>query len=183
MEYPRTVILEDGKLKTLLQEKMELVLEGREMSQKIEDVEANMKAIDTEIQTYEKKVDISDLDAKAREITEAMNAIIAQMEGLKKEVKDRIRAGVPDTFYAQYEENEAKKKSLESDRNKTALKIQKKNDKIIPLGQKLMKPHLQDKYEDYDSLRIEDGQIVGSIFSHLAMFNEQFDKRISANQK
>lgn len=179
MEYPRTVILEDGKLKTLLQEKTDLVISGRELSQQIENCENDMQAVDKEIQEHESRVDVSDIHQKMNEVTEAMRAVTLQMAGLKKELHERLRAQVPVTFYEQYEALEVKKKKLEEERNKVALKVQKKNDKIIPLSRKLMSPHIQDEFEDYDSIRLEGGQIIATIFSHMQSFIDHFRKKKS----
>lgn len=179
MDYPRTVTLESDKLKALLQEKTDLVLHGRELSQQIEDCERDMAAIDAEIQEHEKVVDVEDIRLKMKEVTEAMHAVMTQMEVLKGELRDRLKAKVPETFYEQYEALEVKKKQLEGDRNKLALKVQKKNDKIIPMGRKLMAPYIQDEYEDYDTLRLEGGQIIATIFSHMQSFIEHFKKRKS----
>ena len=177
MEYPRTVVIESEKLKTLLQEKTDLVLTGREMSQQIEDCENDMAALDKEIQEYEAKVDLTDLKERMQQVTDAMNVVMSEMSDLKGQVHTRLRDGVPATFYEQYEAIEAKKKKLEEDRNKLALKVQKKNDKIIPIGRKLIAPHITDEFEDYDTLRLEGGQVIATIFSHMESFKEHYRKR------
>lgn len=176
-DYPRTVVLESDKLKALIQEKTDLVLEGREKSEEIETVEADMKAIDAEISKIEQAVDKSDIDAQAKEVTEEMNAVMEKMQKIKEELGARLKAAVPEMLIKQYEDAVEKKKTLEEERNKIALKVQKKNDKIIPLGRKVMKPFLQDEFEDYDTLRLEDGQVIGTIFSHMEMFKEHYAKR------
>ena len=179
-DYPRIVEINDERLKSLLQEKTELVMHGRELSQQIEDCENDMAALNTEILEHEKMIDVSDIDNEAREIKMAMKAITLQMQAVNKKYGDRLRAGVPATYYEQYEAREVAKKKLEEERNKIALKVQKKNDKIIPLGRKLMQPFLQDEYEDFESLRLEEGRVVGAIFSHMATFIEHFAKKRSA---
>lgn len=173
MNYPRTVVLEDVKLKKALQEKEDMILIGREVSEEIEDIENDMAIIDTEIQALEKKVDLSDLEPKAQQLTDEMNILMEKMEAAKKEVWDRIRAQVPKEVTDRYEAKKQQKEALEVQRNKIALKVQKKLDRIIPLGRKVMRPFLENEYEDYDSLRIENGEVVGTIFSHL----EDFMKR------
>ena len=69
------------------------------------------------------------------------------------------------------------KQELETERNKIALSAQKFNDLIIPLSRDLIKPSLQDEYEDNDTIMIKDGEIVASIFSHLNDFKIQFNTR------
>jgi hypothetical protein len=182
MEYPRTVVLESDKLRQLLQEKTDLVLEGREMSQEIEFIENSMKAIDGEIQSIERLVDTKDIDVKAKEITDEMNAILDRAKTVKEELRDRLKVAVPSALIAQYEENEKNKTILEEERNKVALKVQKKNDKIIPLGRKLMAPYLQDEFEDYDTLRLEEGKVIATIFSHMEMFKQNHAKRVAESK-
>lgn len=177
--YPRTVILEDNKLLRLLKEKGELVLTGREASIEIEEKEKEMQSIDQEIQSAEKTVDISDLLESAKGITDEFNAVVAKMEESKKLMFDRIKAAVPPELYDKYESKKKEKEDLELERNKIGLKISQKNDKIIPLSQKLMKPHLKYEADDFDTLRLENGQIVATIFNH---FNDYMTKYRSKNK-
>jgi hypothetical protein len=57
------------------------------------------------------------------------------------------------------------------------LKAQKYTDKIIPLARKAMSEFLEDQYDDYDSLKLEDGKIVCTIFNHLDEWKANFNKR------
>lgn len=177
MEYPRTITLEDDKLRKLLQEKNDLILMGRETSVEVEIKEDELAAIDKEIQAAEKKADVTEFDKQAKAITEDFNAVIARMETVKREMLAHIKATVPPELYTKYEDKVKEKEELEKKRNKIGLKVQKFNDKIIPWTRKLMRPYLEDSYEDYDSIRIENGEIVGTIFSHIEMFKENFAKK------
>lgn len=176
MEYPKTVVLESEKLKKLLKEKADLVLDGRAISDEIIALEAEMDSVDKEIQEVEKGVDTKDLQEKAQGITERFNVIMEEMEAIKKETFARMKGVIGDELPNKYEALKKKKEQLENDRNKIGLKIQKYNDKLIPLGQKLMKPHLKDEFEDFDTLRLENGEAVGTIFSHLDDFYKRFRK-------
>lgn len=177
MEYPRTVVLENAKLKELLTDKQDLILVGRQLSEDIEAVEAEMAGIDQEVRELEAAVPKEDIDQRAKEATDEMNVLMAKMEQIKADLSAKLKAAIPPEIYARYEEKEKRKKELEEERNKIGLKVQQKNDKIVPLTRKLMKPYLNDEYEDYDTIRIEDGQIVGTIFSHIETFKENFAKR------
>lgn len=181
MEYPRKVILEDKKLLSLLQEKNDLGIVGYNLTTDIEAKEAELQKIDEEIQAAEKQVDVSDLLEIAKGITEEFNAIVAKMETHKKTTFERIKAEVPAELYDRYTAAEKDKKKLESDRNKVGLKMQQKKDKIIPITRKLMKPHLENEYEDYDSVRLENGEIISTIFNHLEDFKTRFATRKLAN--
>lgn len=179
--YPKTIILESDKLRKLLKEKADLVLDGRQVSEEIEAKEIEMEQVDKEIQEVEKAVDSKDLIAKAEAITERFNAILKEMEDLKKENFDRMRAAVPKELPEKYENIKKQKEELENKRNKIGLRIQKFNDKIIPLGQKLMAQYIEDEFDDFDTLRLENEQVVATIFNHIddakKLFRERKNKR------
>ena len=177
MKYPRKVVLEDEKLKKLLTEKGELIKKGRKISEDIEEYEKEMEKIDVDIQEIEKTVDISDLNTEAEDVTNRMKAMMKEMEGLQAKIFARMKEKVPTVVTDRYEEVKKLKEKAETERNKIALKAQKYNDKMIPLARKLMAKHLEDKYEDYNSLVVENGQVVGTIFSHLEEWKDLFDKK------
>lgn len=176
MTYPKRITLENDKLKTLLTEKAVLITSGRAVSEEIETLEKDMADIDVQIQEVEKTVDLTDLHEREQPLVESVNKTIEEMEAIKKEIYARMKEKVPADLYASYEEKDALKKKKEEERNKIALKAQKYNDKIVPLGRKLMKSHLADEFEDYDTLRLEDGVIVCTIFNHLEDFRKNFKK-------
>lgn len=177
MAEPRTITIDSPKLMKLLREKEDMILIGREKSEDIEAVERDMEALDKQIQEIEHTADTEDLQAEAETITADYNAVQKRMSDMKQKMFERAKAVVPPELVSQYEEKEKEKKVLEKARNKIAQDVQKRLDKIIPLAQKLMKPFLQDDFEDYDTIRIEDGKIVATIFSHLEEFKDRFFKR------
>jgi len=175
--YPKTITIQNDKLKTLLQKKAELVDIGRAKSVEIEQLEKEMEETDKKIQEEEKKVDITDIDEKQKAVGAKVDEAIKEMDALKKEIFERMIKQVPAELHSKYDELRKKKEELETERNKIALKAQKWNDKIIPLGREIMKPFLTDMYDDYDSLFLEDGKIVATIFSHLQDFKTNFKKK------
>jgi len=177
MSYPRTVKLESEKLKKLLLEKSDFITKGRAKSEEIEALEKELTEIDLKLQEEEKKVDISDLHEKEKSLTERVSQCVEEMNLIKKEIYDRMKAQVPSELHDKYDEIKKKKEELEGERNKIAIKAQKYNDKIIPLSRKLMKPLLEDSYEDYESIKFENGEIVATIFNHLEDFKTNFAKK------
>ena len=177
MEYPRKVTIENSKIKRLIEEKAEIILKGRKVSEEIETLEAEMAAIDKEIQEIESKVDLRDLEEKATIITGKLNKANEDMEELNKEIYARMRSVVPAELTDNYEKKKKQKENLENGRNKLALKATKYNDRIIPLARKALKPFLTDEYEDFDGMKIEEGTLVGSIFSHLDEFKKRFHSK------
>lgn len=174
--YPKIIKLENDKLKKYIQSKSELITTGRAISVEIENIEKQLEEIDLKIQEAEKTVDIDDLHAKEKEVSETVEKAIASMEEIKKEIFARMEEKVPQELHTEYDEAKKLKGEKEEERNKIAINAQKYNDKIIPLGKKLMKPYLTDEYEDYDSIKIEDGEVVATVFSHLNDFKNNFKK-------
>lgn len=175
--YPKTIKLDNDKLKKLLVKKGELITVGRAKSEEIEVMEKEMEEIEKKIMVEEAKVDIDDLRQKEKDITDTVNDSIKEMEKIKQEIFDRMRPIVPKELYTSYDELKTKKENTETERNKIAIKAQKHNDKIIPLGKSLMKPFLEDKFDDYDSIQIQDGEVVCSIFNHVEDFKTNFKKK------
>lgn len=172
--YPRTVTLEDAKLEKLLREKADMVLDGRKLSEDIDEKEREMGEIDKEVQEVEATVQVDDLRTEAEVLTKEFNSVMSRMEENQKKVRERMHQIVPQELKDKYENKKKEKEELESQRNKVALKIQKWNDKIIPLARKVMATFIQNEYEDYDTLRIENGKVVGTIFNHFEDWRKIF---------
>lgn len=175
--YPRRVTLHNDKLKGLLVEKGSFIAQGRKASEEIEAAEKEMEAIDQQIQAIEKGVDIKDLTEEANLITKEVEAAINKMEGVKKRIFERMNKAVPQELRDKYEALKTGKDEKETLRNKFAMKAQKINDRVIPIARKLMKLFIQDEYEDYETLGVENGEVVGTIFSHLNDFKVRFHKK------
>lgn len=179
--YPRIVAIDNSKLVRMVKEKADMVLEGRKISEDIEVVQQEMDAIDLEVQAIEAAVDVADLKVQAEELTKEFNAVMAKMEDNQKEVRKRLHLIVPQELKDKYDAVKKTKEEFESKRNKVALKISKWNDKIIPLARKVMKTFIQNEFEDYDSLRLENEKVVGTIFNHLEDWKKTFYNRKNTN--
>lgn len=175
--YPRVITLQNDELKELIESKAKLVDEGRATSVEIEKLEAEMAEIEKQLIEEEKKVDLTEFHKKEKSITKRMEKCIADINEVKKAIHAKIKAGTPEELRTKYDELNKQKEEKEIERNKIALSAQKYNDKIIPLSRELIKPFLQDEYEDNDSIMIKDGEITAAIFSHLNDFKIQFNTR------
>ena len=175
--YPKTVQIESDKLKSLLLKKAELITVGRAKSNEIEKLEKEMEETDQLIQVEEKKVNIDDLLSREKVQTKIVEECIEKMKVIKQEIYDRMIKEVPPELHTKYDELRKKKEELETERNKIALKAQKYNDKIIPLGKELMKPFIEDQYDDYDTLQLVGEEIEATIFNHLVDWKSNFKKR------
>lgn len=176
MEYPRIIKLENEELKSFILEKGKLVEQGRAKSEEIEKLEIEMAEIEKQLIDEEKKIDLKEFKKKEKSITKRMEKCIADINTVKEAIYAKIKANTPQELRDKYDEAKKLKEEKETERNKIALSAQKYNDKIIPLSRDLMKPLLQDEFEDYDTIVIKDGEIIASIFSHLEDFKINFNK-------
>lgn len=176
MEYPKKIKLNSEKLKKLVTDKGLLITEGRATSEEIEKIEREMNELDEQIKQLEKSVDLQEFHDKEKAVNETVEKAIEQMKEIQKEIYAKLKQFIPEDLGNDYDRLKKKKERLEEKRNKIALNVQKYNDKIIPLGRKLMKPFLENEFEDYDTLRLEDGEVVCTIFSHLEDFKTRFKK-------
>lgn len=181
MDYPRIIKVNDPKLLQLEQEKGKFIEEGRKISEQIEVVELEMGKIDTRLQKEEAKVDINDLKVKQADLTkqmaDALTYFTAEIKKAQQEIFDRMAGKTDPALREQHKILQKQKEDLETERNKKALKAQKFKDRIIPLAQKLLRPHLQNDYEDFYDIRLENGEMIGTIFSHLDEFEKTYKKK------
>lgn len=175
--YPREAKLENEELKGLITEKGELVTQGRGVSVEIEKLELEMSEIEKTLMAEEKKVNLDEFHKREKAITKRMEKCIKDIEEVKKDIYAKIKAETPQELRDKYDVLNKQKEEKETERNKIALSAQKFNDKIIPLSRELMKPLLQDEYEDYSGIMIENGEIKATIFSHLDEFKTAFNTR------
>lgn len=174
--YPRVEKLDSPKLKEYILKKGDLVNEGRKISEQIEQTEKEMSDIEAQVVEYEEKVDITEQLKKGKAMAEQLKYLFKGLDEVKAEIHELKSKAVPRELKTKYEEKKALKEKLESEQNKKALKTQKWKDKIIPLGRQLAQKHLRDKYEDYDTVQLNDkGEIEISIFNHLEDFKTKFN--------
>lgn len=176
--YPKTITIENPKLKDLLAKKTALVLEGRELSEDIQQIDDGNEIIDKQIQDLEAKVDVSEFIAEAEESTNKMKALMEEVNIIQQKIYDKLKLEVPPELGEKYDKNIKLKEELENKRNKIGLKIQKLKDLIIPMTQKVAKPLLEDEFEDFSDVRLENGEVVIDIFSHLESWKEVRAKKL-----
>jgi len=185
MNYPRVITLTHPKLIKLEEEKGQLIQEGREVSKQIEDIELEMGKIDIRLQTEESKIDIKDLKAKGDGLVKEMEVLIKgytdKVKDVEKAIYERMKEKTSPELRLKHESLTKEKEELEIERNKKALKAQKLKDRIIPLARRLMKPLLENDYEDYNDIKLENGVMVGTIFSHLDEFDKRYKEKLKKN--
>jgi len=177
MTYPRKLKLENEELKNLITKKGEIVKTGRAKSNEIVKLEIEMDKTEKLLMADEKKVSLKEFVKEEKAITKRMEACIKDMDGVKKNIWKKIKKETSQDLRDTYDKAKKSKEKLEIERNKIALKAQKYNDKIIPLGRELMKPILENEYEDYESIRVEAGEVVATVFSHIEEWKINFNKK------
>lgn len=175
------ITLQNDKLKKLLTEKAELITLGRAKSEEIEKLETEMQEMDKQMKALEKEVSIEEFKAKIEELNTKVEPFILQLKEIEEQIKAKKTAVIPKELGEKYDIAKIKKDELENERNKIALKAMKYSGKIIPLAQKLMKPYLEDEYSDFDTIKIEDDEIIASTFSHMDDFITNFKKKQNGN--
>lgn len=178
MTYPKIVTVSHPKLKDLLSKKTALVLEGREISLDIEDIEKGNEVIDKQIQELESKVDLKEFQDLAAESTKQMQILLDEANKIQESIYAKLKAEIPPDLGIKYDKNKKLIEELENKRNKIGLKIQKLKDLIIPITQKIAKPLLEDEFEDLGDVRIENGEVVVEIISHLENWKQARAKKL-----
>jgi fructose-specific phosphotransferase system component IIB len=173
----KTIKLTDEKLKKLLKDKSELIHIGREKSDEIMKLEEQMAETDKQLQEEEKKVNLDEFLKREKSITKRMEKCISDINKVKEEICAKVKKETPQELRDKYEKLKKQKEEKEIERNKVGLKAQKFTDLIIPLARKLMTPYLENEYDDYESLKLENDEIVCSIFNHVEEFKSNFNKK------
>ena len=179
MKYPRKIKIENAKLKQLLAEKDNLVMQGRKLNETIDTYVENMKEVEAKLIEEEKKVDISMFEAEAEECTNEMNALMAKMQSVQKKMFDYIKENTPQELRTEYEEIEKKKKEAELKLNKVTMQTLKYGDRITPIVLKEGAKFIENEYEEIEGIAIEKGELVLNIYSTL----EEFKARIAEKKK
>jgi len=177
MTYPRELKLENTELKNLIIKKGEIVKTGRAKSVEISKLEIEMDKTEKLLMAEEKKVDLKEFKKKEKDITKRMEKCIKDMNGVTKEIWAKIKKETSQDLRDKYDTANSAKEKLEIERNKIALKAQKYNDRIIPLGREIMTPFLENEFEDYDTIMVKDNEIIFAIFRHLEDFKINFNKK------
>lgn len=166
--YPRIVKLDNQKLKGLIENKNELVLSGRKVDTEINLIKDAQKAVEKKLIEAEGKIDIADLTAKSLAIRDQMVEKLKEADEIQKQIYQKIKDNTPQELRDQYDQLEKQKSDKETELNKIGHKVQKVKDKIIPLVQKLGKPHLEEEWEDFNTTKLDkDGTPILEIYSRL----------------
>lgn len=172
------ITLDNPRLVKFINDKDTLVQEGRKITRDIENLEVRIKGFENREKAITAKVKPSiESIEKGNKLTDEINAKIKELETLGMEIENQKLAAVPAKMKEDHLNLLKQKETLERDRNKIALKIQKIKDKIVPIIQKECKPLLKNEFDDIETASIKDDKIVIKTFNHVEDFKSKFRKR------
>jgi hypothetical protein len=171
----RTITIVNKKLREYLNEKDILVKKGRKISERIEEVEKEILKTDDEERKITESIVPVELISKGEKLKSEINAQIILIESIGEEIMQLKLAGIPKVLKDKHYALRQEKETLERDRNKLALKVQKIKDRAIPIIQKEVKPQLE-KYDDIETATVKGEKIIVNCFNHLEEWKEKFEK-------
>lgn len=173
----RKITIINKKLREYLQEKDSLVTKGRQVSQKIEDVE-KLIAINDEKQKYiTSQVEPRELIEEGEKIKLELNPLIIELEKLSELILKAKLDAIPKDVVEEYHALKKEKDDLETERNKLFLKVQKIKDRAIPMIQKHIQPQLEN-FEDIDTAELDGEKIVVSCYDALDEWKKKFKRKV-----
>lgn len=172
----RIIKLFDPKLKEYLKDRNELVKEGRKLSGQIEIVDRKLDKNKEKQRKYTAEMEPKELIDRGWELDKKIAADLTELENIQKEIHKLKVLNIPEAVGNEYETLKKQKEDIEIERNKVALKVQKLKDRLIPIAQKLMRPHLGE-FEDMESVEIKGEKIEVKVYSHLNDWKKAFKEK------
>lgn len=168
--------LKNKKIVGYLNDKEQLVMEGRQLSVKIEEITKEIETLNLEEQKITDKVNPKELIEKGDALKEVINKQIEELRAIGKEIEDEKIKAIPEEMVKKHYSLRDKREQLELDRNKIGLKIQKIKDRVIPLIKKEVKPLLKE-YEDIESSKVKGDEVIIETFDYIEQYKKSFKKR------
>ena len=170
------MILNNKKLVTFLEQKDLLVESGRKISKQIEKVERQIQSCEDKEKVITAKVQPKELGEKAEALKAQINELVKKFEKVASDIQNEKLSAIPKDLEEKHLALLKEKEQLERERNKVALKVQKIKDRVIPLIQKEVKPHLKE-YEDIGTAFVKNGEVEVQIYSRLEEWKDRFKSR------
>lgn len=172
----KTIKIKDKRVLKYLQDKDELVKNGRRISDEITRIETKI----TDCETKEKKITSArqnpELGNKAEDLKAQINALIKEFEKVASDITVDKLSAIPKDLEKTHRDLMKQKEEKEQERNKIALKVQKIKDRVIPIIHKEVKPQLVE-YEDIQTAEIVKDEVVVKIYSKLEEWKEAYQKK------
>lgn len=167
--------IQNKKILDYLKQKELLVLQGRGVSEQIEKIEAEIAELDTKEKEFTTACEPKELLDEGKALQDEINKLIERLQTVSEKIKDEKINSIPKEMADRHYKLRDTKEKLERERNKIALKVQKIKDKVVPMIQKSVMPHLKE-FDDIEKAEIVDDEVVVTLFNRLEEFKKQFKK-------
>ena len=164
------ITIENKKVHDLIVLKDKEVENGRKISRDIEVIEIKIKRFEDREKKITAKVSPpKELTDRGDEVAKQIGIWSDELDKIAKQINDSKLEAVPLDMKNDHLKLLKDKESLERERNKIALRVQKIKDKIIPVIQREVKPLLQKKrleeidmgrFDDIGTAKVKDGKII-----------------------
>lgn len=165
------------KIVKYVEEKDNLVQQGRQISTDLEKLEAQIKVLEDKEKAITLERTDKELEAKMKEIKDTVDPLVKEFEKLSHKLYEYKMAGIPkemkDEHLALLKEKQDKQREI----NKVALKVDKIKNRVVPLIKKEAGKEMTGEYEDLETATLKDGVVVVQTFSHLENWKVSFKKR------
>lgn len=169
--------IQNRKLHDLIVSKDDLVTEGRKITGQMEDLEKKVRSCEDKEKKITAKIEPdAELKTEGDALVEVFNNALKRLEEIGKAIEQKKIDAIPKELIAEHKGYLKQIESLERDRNKIALKVQKIKDRIIPLIQKDVKPMLE-QYDDIETAKAKDGVVIIETFNHLEDWKRKFNRK------
>ena len=161
------------KLHALLQEKDELVKQGRKLSAKVDITNLKIQKNEEKQRKYTNECEPKELIEKGNALAVVIEQNLTELENLQKEIHKLKIEAIPPAIAKEFEDLKVELDGYENARNKIALKVQKIKDRAVPIIQKEVKPYLEE-FDDIDTAELKGEKIIVKTFNHLEKYKESF---------
>lgn len=169
--------IQNKKIHDFIVMKDELVTKGRAITADIEAVEKKIKACENKEKEITGKIEPDpELKAEGDRLVGIFNETMKKIEEIGNKIEAKKMEAIPKELIDEHKEFLKEKEQLERERNKIALKVQKTKDRVIPIIQKEVKPHLKE-YDDIETATVKDGEVLITTFNHLDDWKRKFKQR------
>lgn len=167
------LVLTDKTLVKWLNQKDELVKEGRAVSKKLDAVEQDIAKLSDEERALTGKVEPKELIERGNKLRDEINTLVKELEQVSKDIYEEKMKAIPEDMKTKHFALNDEKEKLERERNKIALKVQKLKDRIIPKLKKLTVGFLGE-FEDLLTAELSGDKAIVKKFSHLEDWKVQW---------
>lgn len=168
--------IKNKKIVSYLNDKEKLVMEGRQLSIKIEDITKEIEKLNLEEQKITDKVNPKELIERGDALKDVINKQIDELREIGAKIEQAKVDAIPKDMVKKHYALRDEREKLELDRSKVGMKIQKIKDRVIPLIKKEVIP-LIGQYEDIESSKVKGDEVIIEIFDRVEEFKKTFKKR------